>query len=644
MIKRKTITFYLSLLLVFILTPFLNTYANNRYYEVSQFDMTVDVLENGNAQISEEITYDFNGDFNGILRNIDSNRTDGVENIEVFVREGNEFVPFSEANGGSEYTYELTNDGEVRNLKIYEKSSNEQKTFKINYTLINVAEKYQDIGILNRKMIDSGWDVPISNITITMTIPEGATKEEVKVFAHGPLTGESIIVDGRTFVFKAPYLSGQFLETLVIFPPELINSSTNVFNEVKLPQILENEQKLADEANQIREEAIKEQEAQRESERLAREAQLKRERREKASRPVFFGGIGAAIIALVSMFRKFSKEVKPTFEGEYYRELPEDYSPAVMSYLLTKGKTRDDDIMATILDLTRKKVINLTPVTVERESFFRKKDEESFRLTWRDKEKVNQLLPHEKFLAEWFLDDLGGSDGLVLDELETIVKKQKNALTFQKDYEYFKAKVKDTGEQQKFFAPNNLSGAKIYVLIALFLLVIGVGGSLFLQSFFAIVVAFLGGAILLGLLALNFVRKLSLKGAEHTAMWNAFKKFLLDFSNMKEAEVPSLVIWEHYLVYATSLGVADQVISQLPKVFTEAELSNPNLTYMGGYRTFNSINYMNRSLSNTMSKVSSAVSTAQIASSKSSSGGGFGGGFSGGSSGGGGGGGGGGAF
>ena len=641
--RKKPFIFTLVLLFVFLLTPTLNIYANDRYYDVSQFNMTVDILENGDAVVSEEITYDFMGDFNGILRDIDGDRTDGIINLEIYVLEGNEFIPFREDYGGDAYTYELSEEGSLKKLKIYEQSSDEEKTFKINYTLANVAEKYTDVGILNRKMIDSGWDVGINNVTITMTIPEGATKEDLKVFAHGPLTGESTIVDNRTFTFKAPYLGGEFLETLVIFPPELISSSTNVFDEVKLPSILENEERLADEANKIREEAIKEQEAQLERERLAREAQLLREKRERASRPFFLGGIGAAIIGLITMFRKYSKEVQPTFEGEYYRELPEDYSPAVMTYLLTKGKSKDDDIMATILDLARKKVVSLTPVIVESGRVF-KKEEESFRITWRDKEKLNTLLPHEAFLATWFIDDLGGSDGLVLDELEDIVKKQKNALAFQKDYEYFKAKVKDTGEKQGFFAPNKLTGATVYVLIGVALMVLGMGGLFFFESFFGIILAFLGGLMLFGLLVMNFVRKYSLKGAEHTAMWNAFKKFLLDFSNLKEAEMPSLVIWEHYLVYATSLGVAEQVLDQLPKVFNEAELSNPNLTYMGGYRSFRSLYYLNHSFGNTMTKVSSAVSSAQIASSTKSSGGGFGGGFSGGSSGGGGGGGGGGAF
>lgn len=32
---------------------------------------------------------------------------------------------------------------------------------------------------------------------------------------------------------------------------------------------------------------------------------------------------------------------------------------------------------------------------------------------------------------------------------------------------------------------------------------------------------------------------------------------------MEKHEIPSLIIWEHYLVYAVTLGVADKVIKQI---------------------------------------------------------------------------------
>lgn len=630
--KRFRVLFLLLLVVFSFLLPQRGVSASSRYFEVSKFDIAVDIQENGDAKVVEKITYRFDGEFNGVFRDIDYSRTSGLADLTVGLLDNGSSIPFTEAYTGAPFTYEVDDTGSLSKLKIYEKSTNEEKTFVIGYTLQNVAEKYNDISTFNRKIIDSGWDIPLNNITITITIPEGAKKEDLRVFAHGPLTGASQIVDDRTFLFTVPSVSGRFVETLAVFPRDLIPTSTNTFANDELQNILDNEQRLADEANQQREEAIREQE---------REA--KRQEREKAARPIFGAGILAGLGSIFFMFRKYGKEIRATFEGDYYRELPEDYSPAVMTYLLTKGQSKDVDIMATILDLARKKVIKLTPVSVEKGMIF-KKEEETFEMTWQDKSKLDTLLPHEKFLATWFLDEIGNGNGLVLEDLEKILKSNKAALQFQKDYTYFKHKVKETGEKQKFFQGNELEGSTVFVILGLVLILGGLIGLFVLGSFFGIILSAVGMFLLFGLLAMRFVRKYSQKGVDHKAMWLAFKKFLQHFSNMKEAEVPSLVIWEHYLVYATSLGVADEVIDQLPKVFSEQELMNPDLTYMGGYRSFSNFYIMNQAFSNTMTRVNSAVSTAQIAASQKSSGSGFGGGFSGGSSGGGGGGGGGGAF
>lgn len=632
MVKKGYIRLLFSIVLVILLLPSLQVKASNGYLDASAFDIAVDIQQNGDARVVERITFRFDGSFNGVLRDIDYSRTSGIEDVKVQLDNNNVLTDYTEGYAGENGTYEKVDTGSLIKLKIYEKSRNEEKTVVVSYTLKNVAEKYNDIGIFNRKIVDSGWQITLNNINITITIPSGATKDQLKVFAHGPLTGVSEIVDERTFKFSVPSVNGQFVETLVIFPPELISASTNVFNNNQLPTILENEGKLADEANRQREEAQK-----------ILEAEQKRKELGQSLLPLFLGGIAAGIGSILFMVKKYTTGLKPEFFGDYYRELPGDYSPAVMSYLLSKGKTKDDDIMATIMDLARKKVIKLSPVEFESGTIF-KKTEETFKITWLNEEKKELLLPHEKFLADWFINDIGGGTELILEDLETIVKKKKAALQFQNDYNYFKALVKDTAESKEFFTANVIKGAGAFVLLGFAFIALGLIGAFWLRSIPAFGLVILGGAMLLILLVVNFIRMLTRYGTEQTAMWKAFKKFLLDFSNLKDAEIPSLVIWEHYLVYATSLGIAKEVIDQLPKVFTDAELSNPDLTYMGGYRNFNSIYFMNNAFSNTMSKVSSAVSSAQIANSTKSSGGGFGGGFSGGSSGGGGGGGGGGGF
>lgn len=127
-------------------------------------------------------------------------------------------------------------------------------------------------------------------------------------------------------------------------------------------------------------------------------------------------------------------------------------------------------------------------------------------------------------------------------------------------------------------------------------------------------------------------------------MWKAFRNFLKDFSRMDKAEMPSIILWEHYLVYAVSLGVAKEVIKQLPLVYTDADLQNTRLTYMYG-SNLRSLSSLTHTLDRTVNTVDHAISRAMaIANSKQSSSSGSGGGFSGGSSGGGGGRGGGGAF
>ncbi|NLN87505.1 MAG: DUF2207 domain-containing protein [Syntrophomonadaceae bacterium] len=107
---------------------------------------------------------------------------------------------------------------------------------------------------------------------------------------------------------------------------------------------------------------------------------------------------------------------------------------------------------------------------------------------------------------------------------------------------------------------------------------------------------------------------------------------------MERHEIPSLIIWEHYLVYAVTLGVAKEVIKQLEVVFPNLQDGEYRFGY--GWMTYGSYNGMNNlygSFDSIGDSVERAFRTAEKAVSKASSGSGGGGGFSGGGGGGGGG-------
>ena len=52
------------------------------------------------------------------------------------------------------------------------------------------------------------------------------------------------------------------------------------------------------------------------------------------------------------------------------------------------------------------------------------------------------------------------------------------------------------------------------------------------------------------------------EGVDYDAKWQAFKKYIQDFSLIKEYPPESVIVWNQFLVYATALGVADKVENQ----------------------------------------------------------------------------------
>jgi uncharacterized membrane protein len=53
------------------------------------------------------------------------------------------------------------------------------------------------------------------------------------------------------------------------------------------------------------------------------------------------------------------------------------------------------------------------------------------------------------------------------------------------------------------------------------------------------------------------------EGRLYYERWNNFKKYLTDFSALKEHPPESIKIWDYYLVYATALGIAQEVIHNM---------------------------------------------------------------------------------
>jgi hypothetical protein len=68
---KKLIGFALLIIILFTFTAFIT--CADRSFEITDYQAQVKILENGDIQVSEIFEYDFDGDFNGIIR--DKQRT-----------------------------------------------------------------------------------------------------------------------------------------------------------------------------------------------------------------------------------------------------------------------------------------------------------------------------------------------------------------------------------------------------------------------------------------------------------------------------------------------------------------------------------------------------------------------------------------
>ena len=95
-------------------------------------------------------------------------------------------------------------------------------------------------------------------------------------------------------------------------------------------------------------------------------------------------------------------------------------------------------------------------------------------------------------------------------------------------------------------------------ILGAIMFVLGSGG------FFSLALLASGVVLLLGTPKLP---KLNEKGEAEYFKAVGLKNYMLDFSNLKEYDIPQLVLWEEYLVYATMMNISKEVLDNLKLVY-----------------------------------------------------------------------------
>jgi len=602
-IKKSLLCLLLAILI--ISSSALCVSAADRSLTITSDKLNVVVKSDASIAVTETVTIVFDGHWNGFSITLPGRTGSVIKNVKVSENGKNyTYNPGTEYGPTGTYLTKKQNNGLLVDWSI--NATNETRTFIVNYEITNVVQIYNDTADLNWKFIgNEDNELSVDNVTINMTLPADAKNyvqgEDIKIWAHGPINGEVSFSGTNSIIWQvSPLPSNTYLESRVVMPTALFSSapSSARINKSMLAEILKEEQSNANKAN---------------LERTIQKLQV-------------FGALFILLAAIITIFLIWNKNGKPykaQFDGEYYRELPRTYSPAELNFFMNKTKVTSSAFLATLLDLARRKYYKIDEITQMEDRLLFDKEITTYRLTRTETEGADVLQPHEKKFMDLLFDDIS-LDGktLTMEDIEHYSKKSKTFYTF---WTSWTALVQSETRKYNFFdKPGKITKTTTLIGFLLFMI-----SFFFFSRFTVFALSFIISGILFMIIPNTFKRRTA-QAEEDYAKWTAFKRFLLHFSQMEKHEIPSLVIWEHYLVYAAALGIAKEVLKQLKLVF--ADLSQDGYRFGYGWFYFghagiHGIDTFSNSFDSFINNIDHSLSAAT---SKAASGSGGGGGFSGG--------------
>lgn len=573
--------FRINILILFVLTIFMNftiIVSAEESLGIDKWLIESELLNNGDLVIVEDITFRFNEKFNGVFREIVLDKTSGIEAIKVVENSKDkviEYVKVEKAKKGDTNVFLVNEKKKNIQIQIFSPSKKEEKTFRITYTVKNVAKKYNDIGELYYKFLGMENETPIDFLSVNIILPGVDINNKVKAFAHGPLNGkihsatENII---NLQVKSVP--KNTFVEGRILFPREFISNSNNIVDKDSYSSIINEEARFQ---NRIEENKAK-----------------------KEAMGVLFGNIAVilatiGILVFVLLIIKYRRE-KDIHEERKYVEVPDDCSPAVASYI-TSTYINSNVIIATILDLYRKGYIKID----DGEEFKKKKEVlKDFTIT-KVKEEDDNLTSHERYFISWLLDDIGDGETVTTNDISNYSKG--NSSMFSKHYLKWQQIIKEDAIAKGYFDESSKKYGWPLIILFFVSLVISIV-TLVYENLLGL--ALFGTAFLMLIQGIVLLSRKSNYGYDQYRKWMEFKKYMKNLK--KDDSVGNLGKYpkDISLIYSLALGIDKDILNRFNvEDMHTGNLSNYGYGWMYWYFILNNDknNIFNKSINNSFSSV-----------------------------------------
>ncbi|WP_077622898.1 DUF2207 domain-containing protein [Sediminibacillus massiliensis] len=382
----KKIFFFLLFITTVLVLP-VQTYALDFSIENSRIDARL--MENGNVEVTESHTYEFEGEFNGITRSLIPKQGTSIEDFQAS-EQGN--------------SLQVEQDEEL--YKVYRSGDDEVVTVDLTYTIIDGVKVYQDMGEFSWPFIDTSNESTYQNMDIYVHPP----KQTENVLALGKdeaWNTEETQSDGTVLFAMGEVEDGENGDIRVAYDADLFPAVDHTINST------------------IRDEIIAEQEAAVQD----AEAFSKRQSILSTSAPFVVGAFGMYLLILFINAWRHKQAVR--FEAErssiHHSLLPKEEMSLPAIIYQTKGiQDNGNFLTAALLNLVRKGLVE----QISDDTFRKVRDSGS-------------TIEQEKMMIDWLFHKVGNKGTFSLNDLEVYLEDSDNKTTYHEDYQHWIGAVKE---------------------------------------------------------------------------------------------------------------------------------------------------------------------------------------------------------
>lgn len=506
-LKRFLLPIFLSLSLLLLLQRSASAQTKSFYWE--RYDVDITLLDNGDLRVVEEQTLNFSGEpFTFGYATIPTGRDGGNDGLEdVTVSEGDTL--YSQSRSNSMHTFEVVEESGQVVINWYFPPAVGQRTYTFSYTAKGAVRVGEEGDQIFWKAIPADHPAYVAAGRVTIHLPSGVepqrqvdTGEPLIAAYVGGTEDDTVAIglseDGRriTYEMSEGLAVGEMLEVRVQFPHGQLPIETSNWQR---------QEQIADAMGLV----------------VLAVAIL-----------IVIGGPLAVL--LLWYLRGRDPEVGPM--ADILAEPPDSLPPAVVGTLIDE-KADMQDVVSTLVDLARRGYLTMTE---EKGS--------DYQFTRTDKP-TSDLRPFEQqFLTHLF----GRHQSRELNDLK---------YKFAQHLPGIRSAMYEELKREGLFARSPQGVRNSYLALGVAVLVVaGLGFVALPAALGELVATAVCPALALGLtgvallITANFMPAKTMKGAEASAKWQAFKKYLQEVERHTKLEEAG-EIFEKFLAYAIAFGL-----------------------------------------------------------------------------------------